>query len=98
MKTEANERVQTVEGPFYRGVIERMAAIKDGSILRVAFFALLIGTAAVLFVDFREMTANEGTALVTPGQPILPPFDPAGPGDGARPDVTTSRYRIGVRT
>ena len=90
MKTDANARADTREGPFYRGLIQRIAAVDDGNILRVAFFALLIGTASVLYVDYRELTANEGAALAVPMQPILPPFDPAGPGEGTAPTVTTS--------
>lgn len=88
MKTDANARSDTRDGPFYRGLIERVAAVDDGNILRVAFFALLLGTASVLYVDFRELTANEGAALTTPLQPILPPaLD--GPSEGPMPIVTT---------
>ncbi|HTO28093.1 MAG TPA: ATP-dependent Clp protease proteolytic subunit [Devosia sp.] len=90
MKTQANARADTRAGPFYRRLIERVAAADDGNILRVAFFALLLGTASVLYVDFRELTANEGAALATPMRPILPPFHPAGPGEGTSPTVTTS--------
>lgn len=90
MKTDANARADTSGGPFYRGLIERIAAVDDGNILRVAFFALLIGTASVLYVDYRELTANEGAALAVPMRPILPPFNPDGPGEGAAPTVTTS--------
>jgi hypothetical protein len=88
MKTEANARRDTRDGPFYRGLIERVAAVDDGNILRVAFFGLLLGTASVLYVDFRELTANEGAALTAPLRPILPPaLD--GPSEGPMPNVTT---------
>jgi len=70
--------------------LQRLAAIEDGNILRFAFFALLLGTISVLYVDFRELTANEGAALAVPMRPILPPFDPDGPADGAMPAITTS--------
>lgn len=90
MKTGANARAETPKGPFYRGLIHRIAAIDDGNILRVAFFALLAGTASVLYVDFRELTESEGAALAMPQRPILPPFDPDGPSEGANPTVTTS--------
>lgn len=90
MKTEANARADSIEGPFYRGLIQRIADIEDGNILRVAFFALLIGTASVLYVDFRTLTENEGAALAIPMRPILPPFDPEGPADGTAPNITTS--------
>lgn len=89
MKSEANARADTRSGPFYRGLIERVAAVDDGNVLRVAFFALLLGTASVLYVDYRELTANEGAGLTTPMRPILPAFDPAGPGAGTMPSVTT---------
>jgi hypothetical protein len=90
MKTEANARVEAHHGTFYRRIVERIAAVDDGNILRIAFFALLLGTASVLYVDFRELTANEGAALAVPMQPILPPFNPAGPASGPMPNVTTS--------
>lgn len=90
MKTEANARAETDEGPFYRGALRWLAGVEDGAILRVAFFALLIGTASVLYVDYRELTATEGAALAAPMRPILPPFNPAGPNEGANPAVTTS--------
>jgi hypothetical protein len=90
MSSEANARVTPEPGPFYRRWVQRVADLDDGNILRVAFFALLAGTASVLYVDFRELTENEGAALAVPAQPILPPFDPDGPADGASPTVTTS--------
>lgn len=90
MKTEANARIEDSDGPFYRRLVRRMADLEDGNILRVAFFALLIGTASVLYVDFRELTENEGAALAVPAKPILPPFNPDGPSEGANPNVTTS--------
>lgn len=88
MTSEADASRQ--KGPFYRGLIRRMASVDDGNILRVAFFTLLIGTASVLYVDFRELTENEGAALAVPARPILPPFNPDGPAEGANPQVTTS--------
>lgn len=90
MKTEANARAASESGSFYQRTISAIASIEDGAILRVAFFALLAGTASVLYVDYRELTANEGAALAMPSRPILPPFDPAGPGDANAPNVTTS--------
>ena len=90
MKTDANARAATRDSSLYQRAIDAMATVEDGAILRVAFFALLAGTASVLYVDFRELTANEGAALAVPMRPILPPFDPAGPADGNAPNVTTS--------
>ena len=89
MTSPANARAATADGPFYRRWLVRFAAIDDGNILRVAFFALLAGTAAVLFVDYRELTAVEDTALPMPTQPILPPAQ-TGPGSGPMPDITTA--------
>lgn len=94
MKTSANARLDSQGGPFYRRWVQRVADLDDGNILRVAFFALLIGTASVLYVDYRELTENEGAALAVPAQPILPPFNPDGPSDGANPTVTTSPERL----
>lgn len=89
MKTEANARSVEEDGPFRR-FLALAASIEDGAIIRVAFFALLIGTLSVLYVDYRTLTENEGTALGAPMQPILPPFDPEGPSQGPMPDITTS--------
>ncbi len=85
MKTEANAR-DADPGGF----IARLARIEDGSILRVAFFALLAGTLGVLYVDFRDMNTNAPAELLVSPQPILPPATTQD-GDGrARPPVTTS--------
>lgn len=88
MKTEANARADNDDGPFYRGAIRWLAGLEDGAILRVAFFALLAGTASVLYVDFRELTAGQ-SAGPQPGHPILPPSNPALP-QGPMPNVTTA--------
>jgi len=90
VKSEANARADTEEGPFYRRVIAFLAGFEDGAIMRVAFFGLLIGTLSVLYVDYRELTANEGAALVMPTQPILPAANPASPAQGPAPAITTS--------
>ena len=71
-----------------RGWIERIAAVDDGAILRFAFYALLLGTASVLYVDFRELMAGAGATLSEPMQPILPPAT-EGPAQGPAPSVTT---------
>ena len=89
MKSEANARAQTADSPFYRRPIEWIANVDDGAILRVAFFALLLGTVSVLFADYRELTENEGSALVSPLQPILPPATD-NPAQGPMPAVTTN--------
>lgn len=85
MKTEANAR-QSAPG----SLVARLARIDDGSVLRVAFFALLAGTAGILYVDFRDMQANAPAALLDSPQPILPPATTPD-GDGRpRPPVTSS--------
>ena len=89
MTSQANARPANADAPLYRRWLERFAALDDGNILRVAFFALLAGTAAVLFVDYRELTASEETALPLPMQPILPPAR-TGPDTGPMPNVTTA--------
>lgn len=72
MKTQANARAASASP----GLVARLAAIDDGSIIRAAFFALLIGTASVLYVDFRELTMSEPAGLAPTMIPILPPADP----------------------
>lgn len=90
MKTAANARPASDERPFLRSFGERLMQIDDGSIMRFAFFALLAGTLSVLFIDFRELTANAPEALTYAPQPILPPATTPD-GDGRpRPPVTTS--------
>ena len=90
MKTDANARLAIDDGPFYRRIVSRIAAVEDGAIMRVAFFGLLLGTLSVLYVDYRELTEGEGAALAMPMQPILPAFDPDGPAQGPVPAITTA--------
>jgi len=89
MRTEANARAASRSGPFYRGVIERVAALEDGAVLRFAFFALLAGTLGVLYVDFAELNQNHSALTFTPA-PILPPAVTEGTEGRPRPPVTTS--------
>ena len=65
------------------------AAFEDGAILRTAFFAMLLGTLGVLYIDYRELTEADTTALATPSQPVLPAFDPDSPNSAPGPAVTT---------
>jgi hypothetical protein len=90
VKTDANARADTDDGPFYRRLIAFLASFEDGAIMRVAFFGLLIGTLSVLYVDYRELSADEGAVLAMPMQPILPAFDPDGPAQGPAPDITST--------
>jgi hypothetical protein len=74
----------------YQRLIALLSRIEDGAVLRTAFFALLIGTAGVLYADYREL--NEGQALsreLVP-QPILPPATTPAEGGQQRPAITTS--------
>ncbi len=73
---------------LYRRFLHGVERVEDGAILRFAFFALLIGTVSVLYVDFRELTAGDGTSLSAPTRPILPPAL-EGPGQGATPEITS---------
>lgn len=87
MKTKANARAPSGSP----GIIARLAAIDDGNIIRVAFFALLIGTASVLYVDFRELALSEPATLAPTLTPILPPADPSTGVDGRpMPHITSS--------
>jgi hypothetical protein len=90
VKTDANARAQSSDGPFYRRLVAWLAGFEDGAIMRVAFFGLLIGTLSVLYVDYRELTEGEGLALAMPQQPILPAFDPGNSGTSPHPQVTSS--------
>ena len=73
------------------GLLSRLAAIEDGSIMRVAFFALLAGTLGVLYVDFNELMASDAdSAMMAPILPVLPAFDPDNP-MAPGPEVTTDR-------
>lgn len=87
MKTAANDRTPSGSP----GIIARLAAVDDGNIIRTAFFALLIGTAGVLYIDFRELTLSEPVAIAPTLVPILPPAAPASGGeDRPMPRITTA--------
>jgi hypothetical protein len=88
MKTEANARIDG-DGPNRRGWVGRLAAIEDGAIIRTAFFAMLAGTAAVLFIDFRELNVTTPADLTYTPQPILPPASTPNGGGRERPVLTT---------
>ena len=90
MKSEANARAASDASPFYRHVITRLARIEDGAILRFAFFAMLAGTIGVLFVDYRELSANAPEVLTYKPQPILPPASTEDGGGRPRPALNTS--------
>lgn len=75
--------------PKRRGILATLAAIEDGTIIRAAFFAMLAGTAAVLYIDFGELTAADAAGLAMPGIPVLPAFNPDNPMLPGGPVVTT---------
>lgn len=72
----------------------RIARIEDGAIMRFAFFALLIGTLSVLYVDYRELIAAAPLPVAEPIRmhPILPPVEAGGEeGAGAHhPDIVSA--------
>ncbi len=90
MKSEANAQIDSDERGFLGHVTSRLLQIEDGSILRFAFFALLIGTLGVLYVDFRELTENAPDALTFTPEPILPPATTDSGEGRPRPPITTS--------
>jgi hypothetical protein len=67
-----------------------IAAIEDWVIVRTAFFALLFGAVAVLYVDYTELDAANALGI-TQDQPVLPAFDPDDPAAEPGPAVTTDR-------
>lgn len=75
--------------PRRRGFLAALAAIEDGAIIRTAFFALLAGTAAVLYLDWKELTAADLATSVAPDIPLLPVFNPDNPMLPGGPVVTT---------
>lgn len=75
----------TTASTHRRSLLQRLAAIDDGAIMRVAFFALLAGTAGVLYLDFTELNGAAVPVYEPQETPILPsvlrpeinPDDPA---------------------
>lgn len=72
-----------------RGLLARFAAVSDGAILRMAFYALLAGTLTVLYIDFRELNDADVTGIATPFEPVLPAVDADNPHLPPGPSVTT---------
>jgi hypothetical protein len=79
----------TAAAPKRRGIVAALAAIGDGAIIRAAFFAMLAGTAAVLYIDYRELTEGDVASLAMPDIPVLPAFNPDDPMLPGGPVVTT---------
>ena len=72
-----------------RGLASWFARLEDGAILRVAFFAMLAGTLAVLYIDYGELSEADVPGLSAPLRPVLPAFDPDNPMTPAGPSVTS---------
>ncbi len=72
-----------------RRLVDRIAQISDGAILRVAFYAMLAGTLTVLWFDYNELVATTGDGIATTLQPVLPAFDPDSPATDPGPAVTS---------
>ncbi len=77
--------------PDRRGVLSRIAAISDGAIVRAVFFMMLAGVVAVLYIDYRELAAQNGDGATAPLLPALPFLNPDGPMLPAGPAITTDR-------
>jgi hypothetical protein len=77
-----------------RGILDWLAAIEDGTIIRTAFFAMLAGTATVLYIDYRELDAAAATEIAMPLEPDMPSFDPTAPDAPAGPNVTSDGSRL----
>lgn len=80
-------------GPRSPSLLARLARIEDGSILRFAFFALLAGTAGVLYVDYRELSASQADLTFVP-EPVLPPASAPDPDGQPRPTVSTPQAAL----
>lgn len=76
--------------PARRRLVDRLAGIEDGVILRFAFFTLLVGTLGVLYVDYRELSVEQPDSAQLVPRPILPPASLPGAGGRDRPPITTS--------
>ena len=75
--------------PKKRGFLAWLAGLDDGVIIRIAFFVMLAGCAAVLWIDYRELNEADTTLAATPDMPVLPAFDPNAPAAPNGPAVTS---------
>jgi len=74
-----------------RSILGWLASLEDGAIIRTAFFVMLAGCAAVLWIDYRELNAADATLAATPDMPVLPAFDPDSPATPNGPAVTSDQ-------
>ena len=58
------------EAAAKRTILDRLAAISDGAILRTAFYALLAGTLTVLYIDYNELKDADVSGIATPFTPV----------------------------
>jgi hypothetical protein len=80
--------------PKKRGVLTWLADLDDGVIIRTAFFIMLAGCAAVLWIDYRELNDAEVPMASTPAMPVLPAFDPDAPAQPNGPAVTSDQEAL----
>jgi hypothetical protein len=71
-----------------------LAGLDDGAIIRTAFFVMLAGCAAVLWIDYRELNEADVTLASTPDMPVLPAFDPDSPAAPSGPAVTSDKEAL----
>lgn len=77
-----------------RGFLAWLAGLDDGVIIRTAFFIMLAGCAAVLWIDYRELNEAEIPLAATPDMPVLPAFDPDAPAAPNGPAVTSDQQML----
>lgn len=80
--------------PRRPGLIARFTALDDGMIMRTAFFVLLAGCAAMLWIDYRELGEQALPMLDAPDIPVLPAFDPDAPATPNGPAVTSDQEAL----
>lgn len=82
------------------GVFARLGAVADGVILRGAFFVMLIGTGAVLTLDYLALNAEapvpDPANIADPVLPAVerPEVDPSDPAFRPREVITTPQERL----
>ena len=77
-----------------RGFLAWLAGLDDGVIIRTAFYIMLAGCAAVLWIDYRERNEADIPLIGAPSMPVLPAFDPDAPAAPAGPAVTSDQDKL----
>ncbi|HET8727446.1 MAG TPA: hypothetical protein VFO41_08045 [Alphaproteobacteria bacterium] len=75
--------------PRRPGLIARLVQLDDGVIVRTAFYLLLAVAVTMLYLDWRQLSANDVNAFTAPSLPVLPAYDPDSPSPPPGPAVTT---------